>query len=279
MFYLLLGILSNTTVFFVMKYSESHEGNRYAATLFNYIVGMIISFLLMKEKVLFYNTPEGWFALGLALFNAVCMTGGIFINQMNVGKNGAPLTATFGKMGVLIPIVLSAFLFREIPTVIQFIGLAAAVFAIVYINEEANGKTNIQSLPLLFVLFIVAGLIDFNSKLYAEFGQVEIKDYYIFYSFVFNTVLSLILLLMRNRRIRKQDVVNGVMMGIPNQLITYCMVNAVLYRPAYLAFPLASAGVIVAVNIVNFSVFHEKLSPRELRATLMIGVALILLNM
>ena len=52
MFYLLLGILSNTTVFFVMKYSESHEGNRYAATLFNYIVGMIISFLLMKEKVL-----------------------------------------------------------------------------------------------------------------------------------------------------------------------------------------------------------------------------------
>ena len=53
MFYLLLGILSNTTVFFVMKYSESHEGNRYAATLFNYIVGMIISFLLMKEKLLF----------------------------------------------------------------------------------------------------------------------------------------------------------------------------------------------------------------------------------
>ena len=278
MHYLLLAIICNTAMIFVMRYSEAHQGNRYAATLFNYIAGVVVSLVLMEHKVFFVNTPEGWFAMGLALFNAFCMTGGIFINLVNVGKNGAAMTATFGKLGVLIPTVLSILFFDETPTMIQGAGLVLAVGAIVYLNGGKGEGSRIQSLPLLLMLFVVLGVIDFNSKLYGVFGQEELRDYYVFYTFLFNALLSLLLLLKNNRQVKKQDVINGVMIGIPNQLITYSLVRVVWYLPAYLAFPLASAGVILAVNVVNFVVFRERLSPRELRATLLIGSALILLN-
>ena len=277
MFYLLMAIAMHSTTMFVLKYSENSEGNRYATTLFNFLTGMIISFFLMKEKVLFYSTPQGFFAMGLAVINAICMTSGMVVYQVTVGRNGAPLTATFGRLGVLIPTVLSMIFFHEVPSLVQIVGLIIAILAIIYIN--GGGETNqIESLSLLLAVFVISGLMDFCSKLYGVYGDAAIQDYYVFYSFLFNTLLSLGILLAKNRTVKKKDVTNGILLGIPNQLITYSMVRVVLYLPAYLAFPLASAGVILAVNIVNFVVFREKLSPRELRATLLIGIALILLN-
>lgn len=278
MLYLLMAIASNTAIVFVMKFSENHQGNRYAATVVNYIAGVIITYLLMKEKTLFYNTPEGWFAMGLAVFNAICMTSCMLLNQYSIGKNGAPMSTTFNRLGVLIPTVLSMILFHELPTVLQMGGLVLAIAAIVYINGGKGESNHIGSLPTLLLVFVIGGLIDFNSKLYGAFGQVEIQDYYVFYSFVFNTLISLGIMLKMDRSMKKQDVINGVLMGIPNQMITYSMVRAVLFLPAYLAFPLYSAGVILCVNVINFAVFREKLTRREMVATIIIAIALILLN-
>jgi len=279
MFYLLLAITANSLMMFVMRYSEKHEGNRDAATVFNYVAGIVITVLLMKEKVFFTNSPAGWIAVGLGAFNAVCMVGGMFLNLINVGKNGAPMTATFGKLGILIPTILSMILFREIPSVVQLVGLVLAVAAIIYLNGGTGEGGGIRSLPLLLILFLVSGFIDFNSKLYGVFGQADLQDQFVFWTFLFSALLSFAILIRNGKPVKKQDVINGVLLGIPNQLITYCMVRVVSYLPAYLAFPLASAGVILAVNVINFVVFREKLSPRELKATGLIGLALILLNL
>lgn len=276
MLYLLLAISANIMIIFVMKFSERHEGNRYAATTVNYAAGLILSFLLMEHKTLFYAGADGRFAMALALFNACCMTSCMLLIQVSISKNGAPMTTTFNRLGVLIPTVLSMVFFGEIPGFLQIVGILCAVFAIVYLNGGDSG--HIRSVSALLCVFGIGGMIDFTSKLYGVFGNTGIQEYFVLYTFIFCTVISGSIMLMMNRHVKKIDLINGLLMGIPNQLMTLGVVNAVLYLPAYLVFPLYSGGVILGVNLINFAVFREKLSRREAAATGIVGIALILLN-
>lgn len=279
MFFVMMTIIANTAMMFVLKYSESNSGNRYGVTLFNYIIGTAVSFILMQDKTLWIPTGEGFFAMGLGAFNGICMTGCLLVCQYCIGKNGAPMTTTFNRLGILIPTVLSAFLFKEIPGFVKIVGLFFAVFAIVYVNGGKEEKKNIASVPSLLLVFVIGGMIDFNSKIFGMYGNQEIQDYFVFWTFVFNTIYSLAIMLRMNRTLEKRDIVSGILVGIPNQLITFCMVRAVVELPAYLVFPIYSAGVILAVNVINLIVFREKLSKRETTATVIIGFALFLINL
>lgn len=279
MIYLIMTIISNVAMVFVMKYSETHSGNRYAATLFNYVAGVALTYLLMDDKTLYYEGEGGRFAIGLAVLNALCMTSCMLLNQYSISRNGAPLSTTFNRLGILIPTILSMLFFRELPAMVQIAGIGLAVLSILYINGGEKEGSRIESLPALLLVFIIGGLIDFNSKVYGMFGDTRLQDYFVFCTFLFCTLFSAVLLLKKNPRIKMKDVIAGILMGVPNQMITYSMVRAVLFLPAYLVFPLYSAGVILGVNVINFLVFREKPTRRECIATGIIATALLLLNL
>ena len=83
----------------------------------------------------------------------------------------------------------------------------------------------------------------------------------------------------KNRNFSLKDAVVGGVTGIPNTFILYFSIKAVESLPAYIVFPAYSAGVILVVNVVNYLLFKEKLSKEEKIATVMVAVALILINM
>ncbi len=276
MIYLCLTILANTGIAFGMRYTESHQGNRYAATVFTYIVCAILSFMLMEDKRLFFDNDAGWFTLGFACFNGFCMTAGMILIRMGIGVNGTPITTTFNKLGILIPTVFSIALFNELPKAVQVIGIALAVFSIIYINGGSDN--NIKSKKLLIGIFLIGGVVDLNTKIYQFYGSAHMQAHYMFYTFVFCIFISLGIMFIKDRHFTKQDIIAGAVTGIPNQLNLFFNLKAVSILPAYLVFPAASAGTIFLVNVINFAVFREKLSKREKIATVIIAAALILIN-
>ena len=104
---LLMTMLGGAGYVFAMKMTEVKKGNRYAATMVNYIFGVVASAVLMEKKIFFYNTPEGWFALGLSFVTAICMVAGMLYGRKCIAANGAPMQATFYKLGILIPMACS----------------------------------------------------------------------------------------------------------------------------------------------------------------------------
>ena len=56
--------------------------------------------------------------------------------QLNIKKNGVVLSAIFQRLGLLVPMVTSVFLFREIPEGLQIVGFCVAIVAIILINLE-----------------------------------------------------------------------------------------------------------------------------------------------
>ena len=275
---LLMTMLGGAGYVFAMQMTDVKKGNRYAATMVIYIFGVVASAVLMEKKIFFYNTPEGWFALGLSFVTAICMVAGMLYGRKCIAANGAPMQATFYKLGILIPMACSLVFFGEIPTLPQIIGVAIVVFALVYMNLSLADSKNITSFPLLIIMFVIGGLVEFSFKMYNMYGDIEIKEYYLFYNFLFAAIISLVVLLKNNKNIKKDDVIWGVLTGIPNYFIMFFSLLAVAALPTYIVYPTSSVGTILIVNLLNLVLFKEVPTKKELIATGFILVALVFLN-
>ena len=73
--------------------------------------------------------------------------------------------------------------------------------------------------------------------------------------------------------------VAGVLVGIPNQLVVFATLKAAALLPAYMVYPVYSAAVILVVNVIDLVVFREKLTKRQYGGTVIIAVALALINL
>ena len=279
MVYLFGAIGANLCMTFLMRYMEHHNGNRYAMNIWNYLAGFIFSFFLVADKSLIL--PRDVWGGGTVALGAV--DGALFVLalvtiQKSIVRNGPPLTTTFNRMGILIPTILSAFLFGEIPTVVQIVGLCLAIYAIIYMNSGKKEEKPAFVLGLILAL-LFGGTVDMISKVYSRYFPAEMQSVFVMYTFFFALLVSIVLFFKVKPKMTLLDVIIGICVGIPNQLTTQFVLRASLKLPAYVVYPTYSAGLILAVNVINYLVFREKLSRRQYTAMAIIGVALICINL
>ena len=279
MIYLFGAIGANLCMTFLMRYMEHHNGNRYAMNIWNYLAGFLFSIVLIPDKTLI--VPKDIWGAGTVALGAV--DGALFVIalitiQKSIARNGPPLTTTFNRMGILIPTVLSALLFGEIPTAVQITGLCLAIFAIIYMNGGRKEEKPAFVLGLILAL-LFGGTVDMIAKTYSRYFPAEMQSVFVMYTFFFAMLVSIGLFFKVKPKMTWLDVLIGIGVGIPNQLTTRFVLHACLELPAYVVYPTYSAGLILAVNIINYLVFREKLSKRQYTAMAIIGVALICINL
>ncbi|MDY5422717.1 EamA family transporter [Hornefia butyriciproducens] len=278
----LLGLITTQTgVMYAMRLTDIYGKNRYAIMVFTYVTCTILSFFLLSDKTLFYNTHAGRTAFCLALYNGPLMVAGLYYITYSIRTNGTPISTTFNRLGILIPTGVSILIFRESPGSIQLVGILIAVFSIIYINsgKEKREHNHVKSMPLLFGIFFIGGLIDLNSKLYDVYGDNTLKDHYTFYTFAICIAASLLTALAKDRSVHWNDILIGILIGVPNAFTLSLTLKAVELLPAYIVFPAASAGVILIVNLINYFILHEGLSRQEKIATGLIAIALVMINL
>ena len=84
---------------------------------------------------------------------------------------------------------------------------------------------------------------------------------------------------MKNQRsMTKTDVLLGLLTGIPNYFISFFLILALAQVPTYIAYPMNCVGTILMVSLANVLIFKEYPTKRELKATAIILLALIFLN-
>lgn len=277
MLYLAGAVTASICMTFLMKYSESHGGNRYALNIWNYLAGTIFSFFLLEDKtVLWVN--DGGITLGLGALNGFIYVTCLVFMQLSIVRNGAPLTTTFNKLGVLIPTIFSAIVFAEIPSALQIAGLGLAAFAIIYMNREKKEHRPAFMLGL-GIIFLLNGLVEVLSKVYSQNYDSGSQTIYVMYTFFFALLISIVLFFKDKNKMKLQDIILGICVGIPNQLTSLLVLRAAAKLPAYIVYPTYSAGAILFVNIINYLVFKETLTKRQYIATGFIGLALIFLNL
>ena len=145
MIYLVLAILSSMLVSVLMRLSETRIHNRASMLACNYLMCTVLAASFAGTVPL---PQEGVaFTVGLGLVSGAMYLGGFLLLQWNIARNGVVLSATFMKLGVLVPTAMAMLIFGERPGAVQMAGMLLAFLAILLINLLAPLLDSIHPKP------------------------------------------------------------------------------------------------------------------------------------
>ncbi len=279
MLYLLLAVLSSTSISVIMRLSGKYVKGDVNLLAVNYIVCSLMAALYAGPADLFPANEGLPFTLGLGLINGVLYLGGFVLLQRNVSVNGVVLSSTFQRLGVLVPIALSVVLYGEIPGIPQLVGYAAALLAIALIHFDGSDENGGTQKALLLALLLCGGCCDAFSKVFEQADYPELESHFLFYTFLAALFLCFALMIKRKQKIGKMELIFGLLVGIPNYFSSRFLLRSLSYVPAVIADPTYSVGGIIAVSAAGMLLFHEKLSRQRRLALLIVVIAIVLLNL
>ena len=277
MIYLVLAILCSAMLSIVMRLSERHIGENVSMLAFNYITCTILSMIYSGVGNIFPNEEGLGLTLGMGLINGFLYLGGFVLLQVNVKRNGVVMSTTFMKLGLLVPMIFSVFLFGERMDAMQIIGFVLAVVSIVLINVEKE-ETTMQFKTGLILLLLVGGMADGMSKVFEEVGNEALSSQFLLFTFGMACLLCWGLVFFKREEVNKLHILYGVMIGVPNFFAAKFVLKSLQTLPAVITYPTFSVSTIIVVSLAGVCFFKEKLGKRQWIAIVGILVALVLLN-
>jgi multidrug transporter EmrE-like cation transporter len=283
MIYLFLAILSSASIAMILKFSENKNLNRYAVTSANYVAAFTVS-LLMNFGTGGDEARDGFEnVLGLGIFAGVLYFLGFIYIQKSIKQNGVGVTGAVSKIGIILPVVLSMLIWKEIPGTAQTIGVIVSISAIILINISFDDIRSLKNFsPTIIVLFLISGMAEFSTKIFEKYCNAGYKPAYLFIIFFTAFWISAYFTFnawKKGSKITKTDIVTGLFVGIPNMFASYFLIESFRYYKASVAFPIYSSGTILLINLGGILIFKEKLSRKNAFAVIMIIVAILLMNL
>ena len=280
MFYLLLAVLCSSLVALVLKCSAKKTESTYGIYIFNYIACFMTGFLFLEDKNIFHTSAR---VVGFGAFSGFLFLASLALYQYNIRRSGAVLSAVFSKLGILIPTVLSFTVFGESAGLLQILGIALSIVAILVLNIR-KGDTALQKSPnsgtalQLLILLLVGGACDSMTKVFEFIGSRSDDDRFMFFNFFFAGLYAVVMFIREKKRITGYDVLFGVLLGIPNYFCTRFLLKALVQLPSFIVYPSYSVATVIVISLIGCVFFREKLSKQQFLGIGIILAALVLLN-
>ena len=279
MFYLLLAILCSSMVQIVMRLSTEKVTNSMSMLAVNYATCMLIAAAYTGFGNLL-PMAEGLGTAGiLGFLQGLLYLLAFILLQFNDRRNGVVLSASFMKLGLLVPIAVSILFFGEEPGIFHIIGFVIAIAAIILINYDPEKASPAGSRLGLIALLLVGGFGDVMAKLYQELGNPDLSAQFLLYTFAGALVLSLILMIRKKERPGKAELLFGILVAIPNYFSSKFLLAALAELEAVITYPCYNVGTIMVATLAGIFLFREQLRKRQWIAMGAILVALVLLNL
>ena len=278
MIYLLLAILSSAMVSVVMRLSTDRVKNNVAMLAVNYTMCLVLAAAYTGAGALFPASPSLGQTLGMGAVHGALYLASFVLFQGNVKRNGVVLSATFMKLGLLVPMVVSVLFFGEKPELLQLVGFLGALAAIVLINLEKDSSA-MGSRVGLILLLVGGGSGDAMSKIFEELGDKTLSDQFLLYTFAAALILCVILMLLKKQRPGAPELFWGALIGIPNFFSARFLLRSLEDVAAVVVYPTYSVATMLVISLVGVLAFRERLGKRQWAALGIILVSLALLNM
>ena len=277
MTYLLLAIASSALISIIMRASATRVNAKMSMLAANYLVCALLGACYAGFDLIVPHAGFGT-TVWLGVLSGVLYLLGFVAFQANTRSHGIVLTSVFSKLGLLVPMVVSLVLFREVPSIRQWVGFCIAIAAIVLVNWQKGGAAKGFGISLLVMLLFNGGA-DTMSKVYEVYGDAALSEQFLFYTFAVALVLCVALVLGKGEKPGVRDILFGAAIGIPNFFSSKFLLLALTRLPAVVVFPSFSIATMLIVTLSGILVFREKLRKAQWVALSMIIAALFLLNM
>lgn len=280
MFNLILAIFCSSMVQIVMRLSTNRVKNNISMLASCYVVcSLIAAGYTGFGNLVCLDTPGFGASLGLGFVQGLLYLAAFILLQVNVKRNGVVLSASFMKLGLLVPMGVSILFFGEQPGIFHVIGFLVSLIAIVLINYEPGHGANASFKAGLILLLVVGGMGDVMAKIYQEVGNPDLSPQFLFYTFCGALVVCLGMMLWKKERPGLVELFFGAAIAIPNYFASRFMLRALATLDAVIVYPTSNVATIFLATIAGICLFHERLKPRQWVAIGAIVVALALLNL
>ena len=275
---LLLAILSSALFSVTTRLSSHRIRSQCGMLAVNYLTCLLIAWAESGFSSLFPRHDALPQALGMGAVHGFFYMTSFLLMQISIRRNGVVLSATFMKLGLLVPMAASVFLFGEIPTALQLLGFLLAVAAIVIINS--GGETSpVRFRTGLILLLLTGGCADAMCKVFEQWGDAELDALFLLYTFLTALLLGVATMLARGERPGKAELAFGVLVGVPNYFSARFLLKALEDIPAVITYPTCNVSTLLVVTLTGILLFRETLTRRQAIALAIIPAALVLLNL
>jgi drug/metabolite transporter (DMT)-like permease len=303
MLYLALAILCSASIALIFKYTENANTNRYLITSANYFIAFVTTLFMIFYKGLLSNISYEISFMGdfklfstntlhvLSPYSSILwglIIGGIsgiffFLSfiyyQKSVKENGVGVSGTIAKLGILIPMIFSIIIWKELPSTLQAFGIILSLVSIIIVNISPHSIKKLNIKPTIIFLFVFGGMAEFSNKIFQKYALIEYKEIFLFSVFFVAFLISAFYTFKEKGNITKKDILTGFAVGIPNLFSSYFLILSLTTLNTSVVFPLYSAGSIVLINIGGLLIFNERITRKNQVAILLTVVALVLINL
>lgn len=273
MLYLAGSILLSSYLTLAFKLCGRYKVSIFQAIVFNYLTCVITgsfvngSFPVNSETV---STP--W-------FKWACVMGVMFVSIFNlVGltaqKISVAVASVANKLSLIIPVILSVYLYGESVQGWKLAGVILALAAVVLTcYQSKKQESQLESAAkkweyiLPFVLFVGSGLLDgLINHVQKKYVTEENSNAYLISGFLSAATIGLVLLLIQyvtgRQKFAVKHMVAGVLIGIPNYFSIWCLVRFLKGSPwpSSASIPVNNMGIVLFSSVVAWMLFKERLS-------------------
>jgi len=283
---LLLAIIFSAVIPIILKHAHHRNLAEEVILTFNYIIATLVSIVMAFFKYFSRSFPttssKDFLILTLiGMVTGLMYYGAFYFYQKSVKDNGVSISIAVGKMGIIIPMLLSIILWQELPSPMQWLAIIISFTAILIINVQLREikKSHVHLSLLLF--FLIGGLGDFGNKLFETLLGAKLSEVFLIVVFATALLASSIItirLAIKKKSISKESILFGIMVGIPNMLTAYFLILSLADMKAALVFPIYSGGAIVLSMLYSVLRFKERLMIKDILSIFMILLALLLIN-
>jgi len=273
MIYLIGSIVLTSYLTLSFKVCEKYNVSIFQAIVFNYITcvitGSIVNGSFPINVEVIHQTWFHWaFVMGvlfISIFNIVGMT---------AQKISVAVASVANKLSLIIPVILSVYLYHETVRGWKLFGVILALIAVILTCYQPRNKSNEKKeengkwkyiLPV--ALFLGSGLLDaLINHVQQTYVTVENSNASLISGF-FSAAIIGTLYLEYQYMIGKQvfsfkNVLAGILIGIPNYFSIWCLMHFLKQSPwqSSASIPVNNMGIVLFSSVVAWILFKERLS-------------------
>jgi len=283
MFYLIFSILSSTIIAFVFKLQSKFKIKLFPVIVINYITATLLGFLLMEQKIVISEIVNSNWLLN-AIFVGCFLIVGFYLIGYSTQKVGISITTISNKMSVVLPMMISIFLFNENITFKKILGFIIAFISIILISYQKNNiKISYKVFLLPIILFFSVGVIDAIVKIVQNKIDENFIPLFAAVSFGISGFIGLIISFFNKTKFsdfyNPKIIFTGIVIGSANFGSMYFLMLALNSSKldSSVVFGLNNICIILLSVLIAIVAFKEKLKLVNYLGILLSVVAILLL--
>ena len=276
MTYILLSILSSTTVLIIFKLLQRFNAKSRQTIMVSYAMSVLAGILIFSPKLNSFISP--W--LGVSAIEGIAFYISFRWMAITTEINGISVTSIASKMSVVIPILIGITVLNEQVNLLIIAGILCGLLA-VYLSATASGTLELKSFKWPLILFVGSGLIDATFKGFQVLGLTQSQfPTFMITVFAFAFLSGLIHhFFNKDRSVTRASLIAGGFLGLANMGTVYFILLALAVPSvaSIFVYSINSFGIVFASTLVAVVLFREKLALKGWLGLLLAVAAIVLL--